>query len=421
MVLILVNGCFAAAEIALISARKSALKQRANEGSKGASAALKLRENPPRLLATIQVVITMAGMLASALTALTFEEPLTAWLRSLGVPYLTHVAGAISIIVVTLIISYITLVLGELVPKQLGLEKADAVASAAARPVTFVAKITRPAVSLLSVSTELVGSLFGIGKDVTNAQVSEEEIKLLVDEQEDLNEDEKRMITEIFELGDTVVREVMVPRVDIVFAEDTETVGEAAKRLHARGFSRVPVYSGDHDHLLGILILKDLIVPLTEGKADRPITGYLREPVYVPETKDLLSTLTTMQEERIQLAIVVDEYGGTAGIVSMEDILEEITGEIIDETDQELDDIRKLEDGRWLISGTCDIEDAMEIGLPIEESDEYETIAGWMLEQLGHIPHIGESIEKDGYLFTIVAMRRRRIARLCAQKVPVIE
>jgi len=410
--LILINGFFSMAEIATISARKSALKQREEDGSKGATAALKLKEEPSRLLATVQSVMTIVGVLAASLTAITFESPLTAFFQSLNIGFLTPIASGLSIAVVTIIMSYITLVIGELIPKQLGLQRADTIACFTALPINAVSVIMGPIVRLLSGSAAVLGRLVGVSKDVTAAQVSEEEIRMMVEEQEDLTGEEKRMIDEIFELGDTVVREVMVPRVDIVFAQDDETVGEAAKRLYSRGHSRVPVYREDYDRITGILILKDLIVPLSEGNYDLPITDFLRDPVFVPETKDLMSTLTEMQESRIQMAVVVDEYGGTSGLVSMEDILEEITGEIIDETDQELESILSLGDGRWLINGTCDIEDAMEIGLPIEISDEYETIAGWVLEQLGHIPHVGENFEKDGYRYSVVTMRRRRIARI---------
>jgi len=416
LILILINGFFSMAEIALISARKSALKKREEEGSKGASAALRLKDDPPRLLATTQIIITLVGVLAAALTAITFEAPLTSWFHSLNIGVLTSLASGISIAIVTIAMSYVTLVIGELIPKQIGLQRADITASFTALPVNFVSHIMRPVVAVLSASTNLFGRFVGISKDMTSAQVSEEEIKLIVDEQQHLSGEEKRMINEIFELGDTVVREVMVPRVDIVFAEDIETVGEAAKRLSARGFSRVPVYHEDYDRIIGVLILKDLVIPLAEGEYDLPITDFLREPVFVPETKDLLSTLNEMQEARIQVVIVVDEYGGTAGLVSMEDILEEITGEIMDETDQELDSILEVGKGKWLINGTCDIGDAAEIGLPIEESDEYETIAGWVLEQLGHIPHVGEYFEHEGYRFTVITMRRRRIARIRVQQ-----
>ena len=415
-ILILINGFFSMAEIATISARKSALAQRVEEGSKGAVAALKLKEDAPRLLATTQIVMTLVGILAAALTTLTFEEPLRIWVQSLEIGFLTSAAAFISLAVVTIVMSYVTLVIGELIPRQLGLQRADRIASFTALPVNFVSQAMRPFVCVLSASASTLGKLVGISKDVTASQVSEEEIKMIVDEQQHLSGEEKRMISEIFDLSDTVVREVMVPRVDIVFAQDTETVGEAAKRLYARGYSRVPVYQEDYDRIIGILILKDLVVPLAEGQNDELITGYLREPVFVPETKDLMSTLAEMQEARIQIMIVVDEYGGTSGLVSMEDILEEVTGEIIDETDQEIESILEVDTGKWLINGTCDIEDAAEIGLPITESDEYETIAGWVLEQLGCIPHVGEHFEYEGYRFTVITMRRRRIARIRVER-----
>ena len=417
-VLILVNGFFSMAEIATISARKSALTRHAEEGSRGAAAALKLKEDPTRLLATTQIVMTVVGILAAALTTVAFEEPLRLWVQSLEVGFLTPLASFISLAIVTVLMSYVTLVIGELIPKQLGLQRADRIAGFTALPVNFVSQTMRPVVRVLSVSASTLGKLGGISKDVTASHVSEEEIKMIVDEQQHLSGEEKRMISEIFDLSDTVVREVMVPRVDIVFAQDTETVGEAAKRLYARGYSRVPVYQEDYDRIIGILILKDLVVPLAEGQSDDLITDYLREPVFVPETKDLMSTLAEMQEARIQIMIVVDEYGGTSGLVSMEDILEEVTGEIIDETDQEIEAIFEADKGKWLINGTCDVEDAAEIGLPIAESDEYETIAGWMLEKLGHIPHVGEQLEYEGYRFTVISMRRRRIARIRVERLP---
>jgi putative hemolysin len=421
LVMILINGYFAAAEIALISARKSALQQKVEEGSKGAKVALQLTGDPSSLLATIQIMITLAGMLASATAAVTLARPLQSWLAGLGSSFLATIAAGLSVFIVTLIISYVTLVLGELVPKQLGLQRADGVASAVSRPIAFFAAATRPVVWFLSSSTKVVGKLFGIDDAAgTQARVSEEEIKLMVDEQEDLNENEKRMITEIFELGDTVLREVMVPRVDIMFVEDTETVAVVAERLHARGYSRVPVFHEDHDRVIGILVLKDLVVPISEGKDDENITDFLHEPIFYPETKDLLSTLSEMQEGRYQMVIVVDEYGGTSGIVTMEDILEEVVGEIVDETDRELAAVREVEEGHWLVEGALDTEEAAELGFPVEESDEYDTLAGWLLEQLGHIPHVGEAWEADGYTFTVVAMRRRRISRIRVQAAPVV-
>lgn len=417
LIFILVNGYFAAAEIALISARKSALIQRADEGSKGAQTALKLTEDPTRLLATIQVAITLMGMLASATAAVSLASPLQKWLESLGLRLLSSLAPGLSVFLVTAVISYISLVLGELVPKRLGLQKADSVATSVARPVSFLAVIAAPVVWLLTRSTDAVASMLGI-KEEQNDEAAEEEIKLMVTEQNSLLDEEKRMIYEIFDLGDTVVREIMVPRVDMMFIEDTISVSEATRTLLQSGYSRVPVYHDDHDRIVGIIMFKDLVMPLNEGHGHESVARYMRTPVFVPETKGILPMLEDMQASRNQMAIVVDEYGGTAGLVTLEDIVEEVVGEIADEFDRDKTSLSEVNQTEWIVSGTLPVEDAIEKGFPLEESDEYDTIAGWMLDFMGHIPHVGESVIHDNYRYTVLGMRRRRIARIKVEALP---
>jgi putative hemolysin len=233
-----------------------------------------------------------------------------------------------------------------------------------------------------------------------------------VTEQGSLLDEEKRMIHEIFELGDTVAREIMVPRVDMMLAEDTETVMRVAEILQGTGFSRVPVFHEDHDTVVGIALLKDLVGPIARGEGEQLITEHMREPVFVPESKGILPLLSEMRSLHNQIAIVVDEYGGTAGLVTLEDIVEEIVGEIADEFDREHKYITQVSDREWVIDGRLSIEEADERGLPVEESDEYETVAGWMLARLGHIPVPGERTQRKGYDFRVQAMRRRRIARI---------
>ena len=412
VVLVALNGYFAAAEIALISARKAALKKREAEGSQGARAALQLTEDPTRLLATIQVGITFVGFLASAAAAVSLAKPVQAWLEGFDASWLTRIAGGLSVFLVTLMVSYVTLVFGELVPKRLGLLRAERVAVSVAGPVTFVARVAAPLVWFLSRSTTLVARLIGVRADGGRPGVSEEEIKLLVTEQGSLLEEEKRMIHEIFELGDTVAREIMVPRVDMVLVEDTASVREAAEIMRGTGYSRVPVFHEDRDRIVGIALLSDLVQPLADGSPDEPITEHIREPVFVPETKGILPLLSEMQTHRNQAAIVVDEYGGTAGLVTVEDIVEEVVGEIADEFDRDRRYITEVGPGTWVVEGRLPIEDALHLGLPVSESDEYETLAGWVLAELGHIPRLGEELERQGYRFRVQAMRRRRIARL---------
>ncbi len=416
LVLIVLNGYFAASEIALISVRKAALRSKAQQNVPAAQAAIELTDDPSRLLATIQIGITMVGFLASATAAVSLASPLADWLRSFDNIWLSSVAQGLSIFLVTLMIAYVTLVFGELAPKRLGLQRAESVTLQVSRTILFMARLLSPAVWLLARSTDVAGRLLGVKGRGGQEGVTEEEIKLLVTEQGTLLDEEKRMIHEIFELGDTVAREVMVPRVDVEFLEDSATVGEALETFQAHGFSRLPIIHQDADRVVGVALLKDLVSPAAEGRLDESITVYQRPPVFVPETKPILPLLSEMQRLRNHMAIIVDEYGGTAGIVTIEDIVEEIIGEIADEFDPERRFVTQLGPGRWVLDGCLPVTDAAEMGLPVEESDEYETIAGWMLVRLGHIPVPGERVEHEGVVFRVQAVRRRRIARVLVTK-----
>ncbi len=412
LVLIGIEGYFAASEIALISARRALLRQRAEQGSKGASTAIALMEDPTRLLSTIQIGITVIGFLAASAGAVSLARPIETWMKSLGMPVVARVAPVLSVVLVTLVISYVTLVIGELVPKRVGLQRAEGVSIAVAGPVLWLERVAAPIVWLLTVSTEGLSRLIGVKNSGVRPGVTEEEIKLLVTEQGTLLEEEKRMIHEIFELGDTVAREIMVPRVDMMLVEDTATVARSAEILQGTGFSRLPVYHGDPDSIVGVALFRDLVDPLTHGSSDDLISQYMREPVFVPETKAILPLLSEMRVRHNQLAIVVDEYGGTAGLVTLEDIVEEFVGEIADEFDREHKFIQQLSEREWALDGRLPIQEALDRGIPVEESDEYDTVAGWMLARLGHIPCPGESTTRDGYEFRVQAMRRRRIARI---------
>jgi len=298
------------------------------------------------------------------------------------------------------------------VPKRIGLLRAERVAIAVAAPVLWLERAFAPLVWLLAISTNAASRLVGLKGQGGRPGVSEEEIKLLVTEQGSLLDEEKRMIHEIFELGDTVAREIMVPRVDVVLVEDVSSVAEAADMMQGTGFSRVPVFHEDADTIVGILLLKDLVRPLARGEGDAPVSKHMREPQFVPETKGILPLLSEMRATHNQMAIVVDEYGGTAGVATMEDIVEEIVGEIADEFDREHRFIQTAGQGEWLVDGRLAIEEALERGFPVEESEEYETVAGWLLARLGHIPVPGELYEHKGFRFRVQTMRRRRIARI---------
>ncbi len=413
VVLIAVNGFLAAAEIALVSARRAKLKDRAEQGSKGAEAALELMENPSRFLAAVQLGITLAGFMASAAAAVSLASVFAAWLEDLGVPWSDSATSALSVVLVTIAIAYVTLVFGELVPKRLGLFRAEAVAASVSRPVSWFATLTYPLTWGLSRSTDVVARLLGVSSASRREDVTEEEIKLLVAEQAGLLDEEKRMIQEVFDLGDTVVREIMVPRVDMVMLEDTADVGEALDLSRDSGFSRLPVYHEEPDSVVGILLLKDLLPVAVEGSGGAPVTDHMREATFVPESKPALSLLSEMQAARQHMVIVVGEYGGTEGLVTIEDIVEEVIGEITDEFDREERHVTELGEGDWAVDGRISVEDAREaLGIPFPESEDYETLAGWVLVELGHIPLPGESLELDGVTVRVQTVRRRRISRL---------
>jgi putative hemolysin len=410
--LVLLNGYFAASEIALISARRAALKRAAEAGSKGAKTAMELVDDSSRLLATVQLGITLVGFGASATAAVTLAKPLEMWFRGLGIGWLSHIASALSLVVVTLAIAYVTLVLGEIAPKRLGIQRAESVAKAVSRPIAVIATILRPVVWLLARSADGVALLLGVKPGQGRPGISEEEIKLLVTEQGTLLDEEKRMIRQIFELGDTVVREIMVPRVDMTAVEDSTTLRDAFELLRETGFSRLPVYHDDLDQIVGLLLLKDIVGPIAAGSESDSVLQHMRSPVFVPETKPILSLLSEMQTLRQHLVVVVDEHGGTAGLATIEDVVEEIIGEIADEFDRDRRLVTEVSSGEWVIDGRLPIEDAIAMGLPPTESEEYDTLAGWVLSELGHIPTLGETFEVKGVRFRVQAMRRRRIARI---------
>ncbi len=259
-------------------------------------------------------------------------------------------------------------------------------------------------------STKGIKGLFGfLGASKRASMSIEDEIKDFVADNDGLLEDEKRMIHEILDLGDMDAGEIMTPRVDMILVEDTETVRQAVERMMGTGYSRLPVFHEDIDRIVGIVHYKDLVPPVLDGRGDDPAVDYAFEPLFVPESKDVFPLLTEMQTKRQQMAIVVDEYGGTDGLITVEDIVEEIVGEIVDETDRERPSIRRESPDVWLVSGKYPVEDALELGWPLEESEDYETLAGWMLSIMDTVPQVGDSFEKDGFLYTVQSMRRRRI------------
>ena len=255
----------------------------------------------------------------------------------------------------------------------------------------------------------------GLSRSTT---VSEEEIKGIVADAEELLDDEKRMIHDIMDLGDTSVREIMQPRVDMMLVEDDATVRAALERMRGTGYSRLPVYHDDMDNIVGIVHYKDLVPPLMDGKDDESVTKFMFEPLFVPESKDVMPLLGEMQAARHQMAIVVDEYGGTDGLITVEDIVEEIVGEIVDETDLDRPLITVLDGDGWRVDGSFPVEEALGLGWPVVDSDDYETVAGWLMDAFDSVPQTGDEFEVEGFTFKVEKMRRSRISTIRVQKLP---
>lgn len=412
-ILVLVNGYFSMSEMALVNAKQVMLQKEADEGDRRAKRALALASDSGKFLATIQVAITLVGFFASAAASTNLSNPLASWFSSFGIDWLTFIAPGLAPVLITLAVSYLSIVVGELVPKRIALSDAERVSKMVAGPLNVFRTIAKPLVWLTSASANGLSRLFGIKSAEERQSVSEEEIKYIVKDNDELLDDEKRMIHDILDLGDMTVREVMQPRVDMMFVEDVETVRQAVDRMRGTGYSRLPVYHEDYDTIVGIVNYKDLVAPILDGKGDEPVGPYAYEALFVPETKDVYPLLSEMQTNRQQMAIVVDEYGGTDGLITVEDILEEIVGEIGDETDVEDGKyVSTIAEGEWVVDGRLPADDAAELGWPVADSDDYETIAGWLMNTIDVVPSMGDEFEIEGYRFKIQAMRRRRISTI---------
>ncbi len=269
-------------------------------------------------------------------------------------------------------------------------------------------------------SSSLIGDLKNVFR-LSKRQPFEKEIKELLDDNIYLHEDEKRMIGDILSLDKLTAEDIMRPRVDIIAIEYDNSIRNTLERMRGTGYSRLPVYRDDLDHIVGIAYYKDLIGPLIEGKSDVSISDFMHSVSFVPNSKDLIPLLSEMQSKREQMVIVVDEYGGTDGLITIEDIVEEIVGEIIDETDYDIPFVDHVEGSIWIVDGRCTVKEALELKWPVEESDNYDTIAGWYLDNVDTVPQVGERIVRDGFIFKVLSMRRQRIKMLHVEKLHQIK
>ncbi|MEO3886118.1 hemolysin family protein [Nonomuraea sp. B5E05] len=418
LLFILIGGFFAAAEIAMVSLRDSQVRQISQRGRRGERVA-KLARDPNRFLSAVQIGVTVATMLSAAFGADRLAAQLVPVLEGWRVP--EAIAPVMSLVLVTLAISYVSLVLGELAPKRLALQRAEGLSLYVAPFLDRLAGLSRPIIWALSKSTDVVVRLLGGNPKADREEVTTEELREMVVGHTDLTADERKLIAEVFAAGKRQLREVMLPRTEVEFMEADTPLDDAARLAATLPHSRFPVYRESYDEVVGFVHVRDLLDPELAGRSE-PISAVvpIRAAKFVPASKRLLTTLNEMRAEGQHLAIVVDEYGGTAGIVTLEDLVEELIGDIRDEYDLE-DDVVVLPAGEIEIDGLTNLNDfATETGIRLPDGP-YETLAGFVMAMLGHVPVVGEKVEVLGFEMSVTELDGRRIARVRVKRRPVVE
>ncbi|WP_414733710.1 hemolysin family protein [Acetobacterium carbinolicum] len=397
LALVLVNAFFAASEIALISLNDNKIKLMAEGGNKKAQLLVKLLGEPSRFLATIQIGITLAGFMASAFAAESFAGPIVLVIKQYNIPVSDGVLKVTTLVLITLILSYFTLVLGELVPKRIAMKKSESIAFFAVGILSVISVITAPIVKLLTVSTNFFVRLAGIDPNSEEDNVTEEEIRMMVDvggEKGTINEREKTMINNVFEFNNKTVSDIMTHRMDLFCVSVDIDLKELINCVKDEKYTRIPVYEETVDNIIGILHVKDLIFLINvDETCDFSIRENIRKPYYVSTGKKIDELFVDLQKAKTHIAVVIDEYGGTAGIVTIEDLIEEIVGDIYDEFDEEEYEFRKIEDHIYEVSGMISLDDLdklIDVELPV---DEYETFSGFLIGLIGNIPPQGAVLE----------------------------
>ena len=412
VILILFNAYFAATEIAFISLNDAKIEKEAKEGNKKAKSILKMLKSPSKFLATIQIGITLAGFLSSAFASDAFADKLAPILNS-WMPFLSlDTWRGIAIVLITIILSFFTLVFGELVPKRLAMKYYEKISYATIGVIRGISVVTAPFVKLLTFSTNMVSKIFGVG-EAEEEVVTEEEIKMMIDEGEEkgtIERGEKQLLNNVFEFNDIIVSEVMTPRIEMYAIDINNDIYDSLDEIDEFKYSRIPVYEDNIDDIKGILFIKDIIKPLKENKRI-DIRSIIREPYFVPESKDIDELFKEMQANKVQIAIAIDEYGGTAGLITMEDIIEELVGNIFDEYDEEEIDYKKIDDNTYILSGAItsyELKKIFDIEFP--EGD-YETLSGYLIDKLGRIPDEDEHpiIEDENLTYKVEEIDDKRI------------
>lgn len=411
-----VNAFFAMSEVAIITLNDTKIKRMAETGHKGAAKIVKLTSDSSGFLATIQVGVTLAGFMSSAFAADSFADKLEPLLAR--IPVVGAIARPLATILITLLLSFFTLVFGELVPKKVGMQKAETISYKIVGILLFVGKMFKPFVWLLSTVTNGVTRLIGLDPFAEEETLTEEEILMMVDvggERGVIEESERDMIANIFEFGDTTASEVMTHRTEVAGVENTDTVADVIELTTKEGFSRIPVYEEDIDTIIGIVYVKDLLkYVVSESAGSMPVTEVMRPAYFIPEAKRLDNLFSEMTDKKIQMAVVVDEYGGTAGIITMEDLIESIVGNIQDEYDNEDEEISQVSDNCFTVDGTTSIDEIDDIiGFELPEGD-YDTIAGFIISRLERIPMQNEhpTVKVGAATFTVERIEDRRISKI---------
>lgn len=412
IILILLNAYFAATEIAFISLNDAKIERDAKEGNKKSKQILKMLKSPSKFLATIQIGITLAGFLSSAFASEAFADKLAPVLNS-RIPFIgLETWKGISIIIITIILSFFTLVFGELVPKRLAMKYYEKIAYYTIGPIRIISILTAPFVKILTASTNMISKIFGVD-EAEEEIVTEEEIRMMIAEGEEkgtIEQDEKQLLNNVFEFNDIIVSEAMTPRTEMYAININEDIKKVLDEIDEFKYSRIPVYEENIDDIKGILYVKDILKPLKDNETI-DINKLIREPYFVPESKDIDELFKEMQQNKIQMAIVIDEYGGTAGLITMEDIIEELVGNIFDEYDDEELDVKKLDDNTYILSGALTSYDLKKIfGVEMPEGD-YETLSGYLIEKLGRIPNDDEHpiIEGEKLTYKVESVEDKRI------------
>jgi putative hemolysin len=417
VVFVLIGGVFAAAEIALVSLRDSQVRNLASRGKRGRVVA-ELNEDPNRFLAAVQVGVTLAGFLSAAFGGATLSGALAPKLVEAGLP--EGAADPTALVLVTIAISYLSLVLGELAPKRLALQRAEGLALALGPMIDKVSKVSRPIIWLLSVSTDAVVRLLGGDPKARSEQMSDEELRELVNTHETLGEEERRIVEDVFEAGDRQIREVMIPRTEVDFLDSSMPVQKAAREALHQPHSRYPVIRGSADDVIGFVHVRDLLDPETAGRTLR-VGELARQILVLPWTRPILAALADMRREGMHVAIVADEYGGTAGIVTMEDLVEELIGDIKDEYDVDEAETTVHRGGDIEVDGLLNLDDFEdETGVELPEGP-YETVSGFLMARLGRLPQVGDFVDHDERRITVREVEGRRVGRVLVTAVPSVE